>query len=182
MLTFEGEPMPKNHPLWKTAVETGFNLSVQSVADGYDTAAEDMESLAFELSDTIDYMFSHPETVAKNGQPFKEEVDEMRMEFQSIQAFVDTLWNPDQINSLGVAGILWNPALLEHFERLRGLVAKLAQDETLQPLIKRYELARLRAQSRLEICDVYLTPIGSPAPSTLKIPLAPEEREAPTQS
>lgn len=182
MLIYEGEPLPKGHPHWKMTAEMGFNLDVQSVADGYDAATEEMELLAFELSDMIEYMFGHPEAVAKNGRPFKKEVDEKRMDFQNIQAFADTLWNPRQINPLGIAGILSNPAILEHVERLKGVVAELAQDENLQPFLRRYELARLRAQSRLEICDVYLTPIGSRTPSPRNIPLAPEEMEAPTQS
>lgn len=182
MLIFEGEPVPKGHPLWKTAVEMGFNLDVQSVADGYDTATEEMVALGFELSDMIAYMLGHPEAVAKNGNPFRKEIEEKRMDLQNIQAFVDTLWNPRQINPLGIAGILWNPAILEHAERLKGVVAELAQNENLQPYLKGYELARLRTESRLEICDVYLTPIGSPAPSTRNIPLAPEEMDAPTQS
>lgn len=182
MLVFEGEPFPKGHPHWKMTVEMGFNLNVQTVADGYDAATEEMEALGFELSDMIAYMFGHPEAVAKNGQPFKKEVEEKRMDLQNIQAFVDTLWNPRQINPLEIAGSLSNPAILEHAEYLKEVVAELAQNENLQPFLKRYELARLRAQSRLEICNIYLTPIGSPAPSTRNIPLAPEEMDAPTQS
>ena len=185
MLTYEDEPLPKNHPHWRLAAEAGFELSANRAADGYKSLTRDLAEMVPKLRDLIRNMSTHAHAVAKNPAPYRKVVDEKRDALFRTQGLIESIWNPKHINPLNIMGSLSNPTIWKHVEDLKADAEEMLENKGLKSAIERYKLAHSNVEHLLRTCDTYLDPNGPLISSTRgRFPDYDEEEDedVPTQS
>jgi len=154
----EGEPLPKGHPHWKDVAELCINPDMDSLEDGYLTLIQDLIFMANEINAIIQTMTKNPLDVVQNPKPYLKDIQDIRNAFQKTDQDLRTLWNPNQIHPLGIAGSLSNPNIAKLIGVARSI--KVLQAEQLKPLIQRFELAQANVEQLLKISEVFMNPNG----------------------
>ncbi len=152
----ESEPLPKWDPDWRTTIELGFNLDINSLKEGYKTLTGDLAKMANDLNGIIQDMTKNPMAVSQNPKPYAKSVQTVREHFQKIRDRRQSIFNPNGIHPLGFVGSLSNPEILKQVVFLKEFSELMAQDLT--PCVQRYEMTYTNVGRLFKICDVFLDP------------------------